>query len=69
MEYTKGEVLHKESLSLVLPEEQARLQQIVSGTGTMQGAQIITMHTKEATLEEIFIKVTGKGLTHDETVE
>jgi hypothetical protein len=27
------------------------------------------MHSKEATLEEIFIKVTGKGLTSDESVE
>ncbi len=69
VEYAKGDVLHKENLSLILPAEQARLQQIVSGAGEMQGAQIITMHTKEATLEEIFIKVTGKGLTHDEAVE
>ncbi len=69
VEYAKGEALHKENLSLVLPTEQARLQQIVSATGEMKGAQIITMHTKEATLEEIFIKVTGKGLTRDEAVE
>ncbi|NLO35014.1 MAG: ABC transporter ATP-binding protein [Clostridiaceae bacterium] len=46
-----------ETLSTVQAEDKARLQAIL---GTYE---IMTMHTKEATLEEIFITVTGRGLT------
>lgn len=46
-----------ETFSTVLPEEKARLQEVIAQH------DIQSMHTKEATLEEIFIKVTGKGLT------
>ena len=31
--------------------------------------EIQTMHSKEATLEEIFIQVTGRGLVYNETVK
>ena len=48
--------LKKETFSLLIPEEKQRLSQIIR-TG-----QIEMMHTQEATLEEIFIKVTGRGL-------
>jgi fluoroquinolone transport system ATP-binding protein len=41
----------------VLPEDKVRLQQVIAQH------DIQSMHTKEATLEEIFIQVTGKGLT------
>jgi len=42
--------------SLTMPEDRAKLNDLVN-TG-----QIEMMHTKEATLEQIFIKVTGRGL-------
>ncbi|EMF47846.1 ABC transporter, ATP-binding protein [Planococcus halocryophilus Or1] len=51
----KGEVI-KTTLSTVLPEDKKTLQEII------EHHDIQTMHTKEATLEEIFIKVTGRGL-------
>ncbi len=46
----------KETFSTVQEEDKARLQQVIANN------QIQSMHTKEATLEEIFIKVTGRGL-------
>lgn len=51
----KGKVI-KETLSTVLTEDKKLLQKII------ENHEIQTMHTKEATLEEIFIKVTGRGL-------
>lgn len=51
----EGEVF-KETLSTVLPKDKKKLQLII------ETHEIQTMHTKEATLEEIFIKVTGRGL-------
>lgn len=51
----KGEVI-KETFSIILPEDKKLLQNII------ENHEIQTMHTKEATLEEIFIKVTGRGL-------
>ena len=51
----KGKVI-KETLSTVLTEDKRLLQKII------ENHEIQTMHTKEATLEEIFIKVTGRGL-------
>ncbi|MFA7139223.1 MAG: ABC transporter ATP-binding protein [Bacteroidales bacterium] len=53
--YRKGE-LFKERYSTVVEEEKNKLVEII------QTNDIQTMHTKEATLEEIFIKVTGRGL-------
>ncbi|HAE62743.1 MAG TPA: ATP-binding protein, partial [Eubacteriaceae bacterium] len=46
----------KEKLSLLIPEDKERLSHIINN------GKIEMMHTKEATLEEIFIKVTGRGL-------
>lgn len=56
VEYLKNGETIKESLSTVLDEDKKRLQDIIAKY------QIETMHTKEATLEEIFIKVTGREL-------
>ena len=56
VEYRRDEKVLKDTLSTVLEEDRARLTQIIDEN------EILTMHTKEATLEEIFIKVTGRGL-------
>lgn len=56
IEYIKENKVKNQTLSLVLPEDKKILQTIIENYG------VKTMHTKEATLEEIFIKVTGKGL-------
>lgn len=56
VEYLKDGETIKEKLSTVLEEDKQRLQEIIGKY------QIETMHTKEATLEEIFIKVTGREL-------
>ncbi len=50
-----GKSFH-EQFSLLIPEDMKRLNDIIARV------QIEMMHTKEATLEEIFIKVTGRGL-------
>lgn len=56
IEYFKEGKLIKDSFSTVVQAEKDRLAEIVNTY------DIQTMHTKEATLEEIFIKVTGRGL-------
>lgn len=56
VEYLKEGDTVKEKLSTVLNEDKEKLQNIIANY------QIETMHTKEATLEEIFIKVTGREL-------
>lgn len=56
VEYTKDGISIKETFSTVLKEDKNRLQEVIAKY------EIETMHTKEATLEEIFIKVTGRGL-------
>ncbi len=56
VEYFKDGELIKDSFSTVIKEEKDRLVEVISKY------DIQTMHTKEATLEEIFIKVTGRGL-------
>jgi fluoroquinolone transport system ATP-binding protein len=56
VEYKKDGASRKETLSTIHSKDKARLKEIIDG------GEIITMHTKEATLEEIFIKVTGRGL-------
>lgn len=63
VEYIENNVINKVNLAPAIGEEKSRLNHIINNT------EIITMHSKEATLEEIFIKVTGKGLTSDETLE
>ncbi len=56
VEYGQIGQVQTETLSTVESADKERLQQIIA-----QGS-IQSMHTKEATLEEIFIKVTGQGL-------
>lgn len=56
VEYMKDGNSVKETFSTVLKEDKIRLQEVIDKY------EIETMHTKEATLEEIFIKVTGRGL-------
>lgn len=56
VEYHEGEGTSKETLSIIDAKDRERLNTIITKGG------IETMHTKEATLEEIFIKVTGRGL-------
>lgn len=56
VEYRKGEKLIRKTFSLMDEGERHALGQLVS-SGNLE-----TMHTKEATLEEIFIQVTGRRL-------
>ncbi|HHY24012.1 MAG TPA: ABC transporter ATP-binding protein [Clostridiaceae bacterium] len=58
IEYTEDgdEGVKKETLSLIKDQDKIRLNDIIN-KGNIQ-----LMHTKEATLEEIFIQVTGRGL-------
>ena len=56
VEYFKEGKLLKNSFSTIVQEEKDKLSQVINKY------DIQTMHTKEATLEEIFIKVTGRGL-------
>ncbi|MBN2261115.1 MAG: ABC transporter ATP-binding protein [Clostridiales bacterium] len=56
VEYLDGKEIKKESLSFVKKDDIERLKEI------LDNFEIQTMHTKEATLEEIFIKVTGREL-------
>lgn len=56
VEYQSNGDITKETFSTVLADDKARLQTVIGNN------QIQSMHTKEATLEEIFIKVTGRGL-------
>lgn len=56
VEYRVSDTLKKEKLSLIDEKDRLHLNEIIN-TG-----QVELMHTKEATLEEIFIKVTGRGL-------
>ena len=56
IEYISKDGVKKESLKTVDDTDRKRIADIVSQH------EIITMHSKEATLEEIFIQVTGRGL-------
>ena len=56
VEYQKNGEISTETFSTVLEDDKKRLQQVIADH------VIQSMHTKEATLEEIFIKVTGRGL-------
>ncbi|WP_422486088.1 ABC transporter ATP-binding protein [Gudongella sp. DL1XJH-153] len=56
VEYRLDGSTKKETLSIVKEEDRHRLNEIINTR------EIELMHTKEATLEEIFIKVTGRGL-------
>lgn len=56
VEYKENGETIKETLSLTIEHERLQLNDIILKK------EIELMHTKEATLEEIFIKVTGRGL-------
>jgi len=56
VEYQKNGEVATETFSTVLEDDKKRLQDVIAKHA------IQSMHTKEATLEEIFIKVTGRGL-------
>ncbi len=56
VEYADNGEKKKETFSTVLKKDKDAL------AGILNTKEIVTMHTKEATLEEIFIKVTGRGL-------
>lgn len=56
IEYFANDKTMKETFSTVIQKEKDDL------ANTIREKEILTMHTKEATLEEIFIKVTGRGL-------
>lgn len=56
VEYMEKDEVMKKTFSIVLAEDKRLLQDII------ENHEIQTMHTKEASLEEIFIKVTGRGL-------
>ncbi len=57
VEYIENNQLVRADFSTTLAEDVAALQSAVGDQ------EIVTIHSKEATLEEIFIKVTGKGLS------
>lgn len=56
VEYRDRESVKIEGFSLQRLDENTRFQEI------LKGYEIITMHTKEATLEDIFIQTTGRKL-------
>ncbi len=56
VEYAQNGNIKKECFSTIIQKEKDTLNKIIADR------EILTMHTKEATLEEIFIKVTGRGL-------
>ena len=56
VEYAQDGNIKKECFSTVIQEDKNLLNKVIADK------EILTMHTKEATLEEIFIKVTGRGL-------
>jgi fluoroquinolone transport system ATP-binding protein len=56
VEYATDGNVKKETFSTIIQKEKNALNKIISER------EILTMHTKEATLEEIFIKVTGREL-------
>lgn len=57
VEYVKNQQVTHDILSTVSEEGKRSLQHIIANH------DIVTMHTKEATLEEIFIQVTGRELS------
>ena len=56
VEYINNGSREKQTFSTLVQKEKDELKEIIDNK------DIITMHTKEATLEQIFIKVTGRGL-------
>ena len=60
VEYLEGDAPARRQFSTELPDERRALAELI------ETKAIRTMHTEEATLEQIFIKVTGKELGSDE---
>jgi fluoroquinolone transport system ATP-binding protein len=56
VEYGENGRLQSQTFSTIDENDKKKLQELIAAK------HIRTMHTKEATLEEIFIKVTGRGL-------
>jgi fluoroquinolone transport system ATP-binding protein len=56
VEYNHNGGVKKDSFSTIIQKDKNTLNKII------KEKEILTMHTKEATLEEIFIKVTGREL-------
>ena len=56
VEYSTNGKPKKETFSTIVQKDKDSLKKIIDDY------EIMTMHTKEATLEQIFIKVTGRGL-------
>ncbi|MFC1593079.1 ATP-binding cassette domain-containing protein [Candidatus Omnitrophota bacterium] len=63
IEYIADGKVVKETLKTVDEQDRKRIGEIVNNY------EIRTMHTKEATLEEIFIQVTGRELIYNETTK
>lgn len=62
VEYQKNGDIAKDTFSTVIDDDKKQLQEVIANH------EIQSMHTKEATLEEIFIKVTGRGLGSNEVM-
>lgn len=62
VEYYKNGAVEKGTFSTIKDDEKKDLQDVI------HNYDIRSMHTKEATLEEIFIQVTGRGLSYEEAV-
>jgi fluoroquinolone transport system ATP-binding protein len=56
VEYSHNGEVKKDCFSTIIKKDKDALEKIIREN------EIITMHTKEASLEQIFIKVTGRGL-------
>lgn len=56
VEYSHNGEVKKDCFSTIIKKDKDALEKIIREN------EIITMHTKEANLEQIFIKVTGRGL-------
>lgn len=56
VEYSQNGGTKKDCFSTIIKKDKDALKKIIADK------EILTMHTKEATLEQIFIKVTGRGL-------
>lgn len=56
IDYQKADKTYKETFSLEDPQDQSKINELIS-----QGI-VETIHSQEATLEEIFIQLTGRGL-------
>ena len=54
---TEGGALEDREIDLDTPDTPASVQELFSRE------QVVTVHSEEATLEDIFIQITGRGLT------